>query len=136
MNTILISGTIFSSILQWLYPIQNSGSTFVGVFIVENTIICANVGDSRAVLARKACDSELYAVPLSEDHKPSLERERQRIVRCGGRVHSQKGIFFLSKLIEFANVLYRLLRELSRIAESLDEYSGYTWTRNDKESWR
>lgn len=28
---------------------------------------------------------------LSEDHKPSHEAERKRILKCGGRVHTFKG---------------------------------------------
>ncbi len=45
-------------------------------------------GDSRAVLARAdPADSErLVAVPLTQDHDPSLANERRRIVAAGGRV--------------------------------------------------
>ena len=31
-----------------------SGSTFVGVFIDNDEIVCSNVGDSRAILARQS----------------------------------------------------------------------------------
>eukprot|EP00906_Rhabdomonas_costata_P005535 RCo008271 len=40
-----------------------------------------NVGDSRVILGRKG-----RAVPLTTDHKPSLEGERARIELCGGTV--------------------------------------------------
>lgn len=36
-----------------------SGSTFVGVFIIGTMILCANVGDSRAILARGTSPSNL-----------------------------------------------------------------------------
>lgn len=45
-------------------------------------LLCANCGDSRAVLCRKG-----HAVELSRDHKPSdLDTERQRIEAAGGRL--------------------------------------------------
>ena len=40
-----------------------SGSTFVGVFFDNNEIVCANVGDSRAILARQ---SKIYPIQLIE----------------------------------------------------------------------
>jgi serine/threonine protein phosphatase PrpC len=40
--------------------------------------IVANAGDSRSVLARKG-----QAVPLSFDHKPDNEEERNRIEKAG-----------------------------------------------------
>jgi serine/threonine protein phosphatase PrpC len=37
-------------------------------------LLCANVGDSRAILGKNK-NGSWSAVPLSEDHKPSLEKE-------------------------------------------------------------
>lgn len=48
-----------------------SGSTCVTVLIVGNKIFCANVGDSRAVLARETDDHKLASFPLNRDHKAS-----------------------------------------------------------------
>jgi len=45
------------------------------------SVICMNVGDSRAVLARSG-----RAVDLSDDHKPDRDDERERIVKLGGTV--------------------------------------------------
>jgi serine/threonine protein phosphatase PrpC len=50
-------------------------------------LICANVGDSRAVIGRESA-SRYKAIPLSIDHKPSLPLEYQRIAKAGGRVES------------------------------------------------
>lgn len=47
-----------------------SGSTCVSVLIVGNKVFCANVGDSRAVLAREV-DGNLVGFPLNRDHKAS-----------------------------------------------------------------
>ena len=43
----------------------------------------ANAGDSRAVLSRNH-----KALALSEDHKPDLEIEKERIEKAGGYVHN------------------------------------------------
>lgn len=62
-----------------------SGSTLVTTLIFGTTLWCANVGDSRAVLARKTHESWLV-LPLSRDHKPDDEDESMRITSCGGRI--------------------------------------------------
>jgi len=56
-----------------------SGSTCVSVLIVGNKVFCANVGDSRATLARRkeitaggAAPGQNYkmvGIPLNRDHK-------------------------------------------------------------------
>ncbi|KAL4474755.1 hypothetical protein ABPG74_001451 [Tetrahymena malaccensis] len=79
-----------SDILKSEVDSNLSGSTLVSVFIHGKTIICSNVGDSRAVIARKKNGNEIQAIPLSIDHKPCFDRERQRIIQSGGRVQSQK----------------------------------------------
>lgn len=63
------------------YEVNFSGTTAVLVIQLDGTIICANSGDSRAVMFGK---NEIYE--LSQDHKPNLENERNRIISCGGRV--------------------------------------------------
>mmetsp|Transcript_14652 Transcript_14652/g.37429 ORF Transcript_14652/g.37429 Transcript_14652/m.37429 type:complete len:345 (+) Transcript_14652:216-1250(+) len=62
-----------------------SGTTAVCVLLIGNKIICANAGDSRAVLA-KVRGGRVDAVDLSDDHKPSRNDERKRIRANGGRI--------------------------------------------------
>lgn len=50
------------------------GCTACVVLVTQTKIYCANAGDSRAVLY-----SNNKVVPLSEDHKPHLIKEKQRI---------------------------------------------------------
>ena len=67
-----------------------SGSTAVTVLIRGNSAVCANAGDSRAVLGMKR-EGVWLAVPLSNDHKPDDPSERGRIEQMGGRVEPFKG---------------------------------------------
>ena len=64
---------------------ERSGSTSVIVLISPSHIICANAGDSRAILRRNG-----KVLPLSFDHKPSDIPERMRIVKAGGQVKSKR----------------------------------------------
>ena len=52
-----------------------------------------NVGDSRAVLARKGLGNKLEAHELTRDHKPTLEDEKRRIYQSGGEVRKIEGDF-------------------------------------------
>ncbi|OMJ66866.1 hypothetical protein SteCoe_36151 [Stentor coeruleus] len=62
-----------------------SGTTVVSVIVLSNIIICANIGDSRAVLGKKINNNWDYD-DLSKDHKPELTLERERIENSGGRI--------------------------------------------------
>ncbi len=59
-----------------------SGSTCVIVFCISDKIICANAGDSRAILSTKN-----GIKVLSFDHKPDNKEEKERIIKSGGKVH-------------------------------------------------
>jgi serine/threonine protein phosphatase PrpC len=60
------------------------------VLIKDRKLLCANVGDSRAVLAKRVSATDWKAMPLSRDHKPTLETEKLRILKHGGRIDTQK----------------------------------------------
>jgi len=68
--------------------ISSAGSTAVAVLLTPFSIVCGNIGDSRAVLARSSTSSptSITAHPLTEDHTPNLEQEKQRILNLGGTV--------------------------------------------------
>jgi serine/threonine protein phosphatase PrpC len=66
-------------------PIERSGSTGVVVILTPSHIICANTGDSRAILRRSG-----RILPLSFDHKPSDIAERARIYDAGGIVKGRR----------------------------------------------
>lgn len=83
------------SLIQSKCEINFSGSTAVIVIIVGDKIICANAGDSRAILVSEIQnEKENSIIPLSRDHKPDLIEETKRIIKCGGRVdrYSDDGV--------------------------------------------
>lgn len=59
-----------------------AGCTAIVALKINNSLIVANAGDSRGVLSRNG-----VAIALSEDHKPSQEREITRITAAGGFVN-------------------------------------------------
>ena len=64
-----------------------SGSTCVSVIYTPEKLICPNIGDSRAVLARYDNSKNKYiAIDLSRDHKPTELDERKRIIESDGRI--------------------------------------------------
>jgi len=73
-------------------PNQDNESNSVGstsniVLLNKEKIICANCGDSRAVLFK---NNEI--ISLSEDHKPERVDEKERIEKAGGFVFHNTGI--------------------------------------------
>lgn len=61
----------------------NAGCTAIVALKVENSLYVANAGDSRAVL----CRADGSAFDLSIDHKPTDDRELDRIEAAGGFVN-------------------------------------------------
>jgi len=87
-----IAGAMYNGILDFdaniraSYPHlrslrDHSGSTLISTFVTETEIIFANVGDSRAVLARN--DAVAFA---TEDHKPQSRIESTRVLAAGGYI--------------------------------------------------
>lgn len=66
---------------------QFSGTTYTSCVIRNGRLYTANIGDSRVTLG--SIDPEtgkLVAKALTDDHKPDLPAEKDRILRKGGRV--------------------------------------------------
>ncbi|CAH1127418.1 unnamed protein product [Ceutorhynchus assimilis] len=64
---------------------DKSGTTAVCAFVSPKGLFIANCGDSRAVLCRNG-----NPVFSTQDHKPALPSERDRIVKAGGSVMIQR----------------------------------------------
>ncbi|KAF4710667.1 hypothetical protein FOZ63_017108 [Perkinsus olseni] len=68
-----------------------SGTTATVVMTRDETVYCAWVGDSRAVIATTNADGEVVAEDLSRDHKPERDDEKTRIRSRGGQLSVAKG---------------------------------------------
>eukprot|EP00578_Thalassiosira_sp_NH16_P001969 CAMPEP_0181130392 /NCGR_PEP_ID=MMETSP1071-20121207/29838_1 /TAXON_ID=35127 /ORGANISM="Thalassiosira sp., Strain NH16" /LENGTH=602 /DNA_ID=CAMNT_0023216457 /DNA_START=179 /DNA_END=1987 /DNA_ORIENTATION=- len=66
-----------------IVPMERSGSTGVVVLVTPHHIICANAGDSRAILSKRN-----EVLPLSFDHKPTNDVELTRVEKDGGFVRA------------------------------------------------
>lgn len=64
------------------------GSVAVTALVVDKEVWVANVGDSKAVLARVKKDGsgEVRAIRLTKDHNPMIAEERKRVEKRGGFV--------------------------------------------------
>ena len=57
-------------------------STFCQLILCGRKLICINIGDSKAILINK---NEI--IPLSHEHKPINEREKERIDNSNGEIY-------------------------------------------------
>lgn len=64
--------------------IDKSGSCAVIALVVEDKCYLGNVGDSRAILSS---GGGKRAIDLTEDHKPSEPKEKERILGAGGKIY-------------------------------------------------
>ena len=65
---------------------QFSGSTCITLIITNESILTSNLGDSRAILCKSENNINFTYIPLSKDHKPNLQEEKNRIEKNKGRV--------------------------------------------------
>ena len=76
------------------FDATESGCTCVLIINIGKHIICANTGDSRAILIYDTLGQNNYndyvEMPLSYDYKPEMPEEKQRIEECGGVVEQLK----------------------------------------------
>ena len=69
------------------YDISQSGSTSLMLFIVDDTLICSNVGDSQCYLFDCSLEDLWTFELLSKQHLASDEKEQKRIIESGGEIH-------------------------------------------------
>ncbi|CAG5877986.1 unnamed protein product [Menidia menidia] len=73
---------------------STSGTTASVVVIRGTHMYVAHVGDSAVVVGVKENDSDitLQALEITQDHKPELPKEKERIERLGGSVMKKSGV--------------------------------------------
>lgn len=66
---------------------STSGTTASVIVIRGVHMYVAHVGDSAVVVGERENDSDirLQALEITQDHKPELPKEKERIERLGGR---------------------------------------------------
>jgi serine/threonine protein phosphatase PrpC len=102
---------------------ERSGSTAVVVLLTPSFVICANAGDSRAVLRRNG-----QTVPLSLDHKPDCVPERLRITQAGGMVKGKRVNGDLAVSRAFGDFGYKQQRSLEHQQQPLQPPALITTT--------
>ena len=130
-----------------------SGTTCVLILQLGNKIICANIGDSRAILVFSSRNqynnynqiNNTKIFPLSLDAKPDLPSEIERIKKCGGEVHKGKnrkgkfvgpmrvfakgkdypGLAMSRSLGDFRSKEYGVICEPSFVEYNLDQFCKY-----------
>eukprot|EP00474_Spongospora_subterranea_P006071 CRZ06529.1 hypothetical protein [Spongospora subterranea] len=99
-------------------------------------VICANIGDSRIIIGSvpKNPGGKVSFNVLTEDHKPELEREKQRIIKAGGFVDSGRVDGTLAVSRALGDWLYKcdtsLLSSEQKVI-SVPEFSRGSLTSND-----
>jgi protein phosphatase 2C family protein 2/3 len=64
--------------------VDKSGSCALVVMIINDELYIANVGDSRAVMSFKGGN---IVKAVTNDHKPSEQKESARIIENGGKIY-------------------------------------------------
>ena len=76
--------------------LSQSGSTSVMLFLLNDKLICSNIGDSQCYIFNCSSEDLWTFEALSTPHLASDEKEQKRILENGGEIHpyyDQDGIF-------------------------------------------
>ncbi|VDM49340.1 unnamed protein product [Toxocara canis] len=84
-------------------PTWKDGTTATTILVLNTTVYCANIGDSRAsaVVCRQKSHETVVAMQLTVDHSPLQFDERMRIQKAGGTVKDGRimGVLEVSRSI-------------------------------------
>ena len=70
------------------FDAYNSGTSCTLIIQIDQNILCANVGDSKAIVIYDDINF-LKSIELSKTHKPHLEEEKNRILLSGGEIRQE-----------------------------------------------
>ncbi|EDR27053.1 protein phosphatase 2C, putative [Entamoeba dispar SAW760] len=97
------------------------GCTSVVILIIDNTIYCGNAGDSRSVMLKGD-----NVIPLSVDHKPSLQSEIDRITLAGGTIDNGRVNGNLNLTRTIGDLMYKRQSELPPQSQIISCYPDIT----------
>ncbi|KAL7721327.1 Protein phosphatase 2C [Entamoeba marina] len=97
------------------------GCTCVVVLIVDNILYCGNAGDSRGVLLKNN-----NVIALSEDHKPTLQSEIDRITAAGGTIDNGRVNGNLNLTRTIGDLMYKQQPELRPEGQIISCYPDIT----------
>lgn len=84
----------------------DAGATANICLLHKDHLICANVGDSRTTIFE-----DQDAFQFSEDHKPDLERERERVEKAGGSIIQGRVNFKLTLTRAIGDLGYKSMKD-------------------------
>lgn len=73
-------------LLKRQFDSNSSGSTVCTLILNGKHMYCSNVGDSRAIMCSSTDNSNWRVSQLTKDHKPTEKEEKERILKCKGKV--------------------------------------------------
>ena len=109
------------------FNIDFSGTTCNLVFLLENKIICSNIGDSQCVLFKCSNEDRWNHEVISIIHKPDDPKEKERIIEMGGLVHpyyDENGIYEGPNRVYAKNKTYPGLSLSRSIGDLIGEEIG------------
>lgn len=113
---------------------KSSGSCVLGVLIINIAVYFINLGDSRGVIGSKS-NNNIYAIEMTEDHKPYVSAELERIINSGGNVLKINEYNFIDNLTNSdeynnANEVKELTGIPFRIFKKNENFPGITISRS------
>ena len=109
------------------FNIEFSGTTCTLLFILENKLICSNIGDSQCVLFNCSDEERWTHEIISVVHKPDDPKEKERILEMGGVIHpyyDENGIYEGPNRVYVKNKTYPGLSLSRSIGDLVGEEVG------------
>ena len=109
------------------FNLDFSGTTCSLLFILEDKIICSNIGDSQCVLFHCSNEERWTHEIISFIHKPDDPKESERIIEMGGEIHpyyNENGIYEGPSRVYVKNKTYPGLSLSRSIGDLIGEEVG------------
>lgn len=112
---------------QTNFDVSVSGTTCCVAYIIGNNLYTSNIGDSRSILVSFDNIETLKVKQLTDDHKPENIKERNRIIKQGGKVQQNRdarGAFYGPQRIWAKNGIGPGLAMSRSLGDTISHNSG------------